>query len=74
MDTIATRRVTISGSKLAQAGSAYSSQFLGLTVVHTTWDGEQMVGTLDRFQHGYPVAVFADGRWARMDLDLAVVR
>lgn len=68
-----TRRVTVSARKVAEAGADYWQQFLGLQVVYTAFDGEQLVGVVEGFANGYPVIWFADGRWARGDLDLRVV-
>lgn len=81
LTTIRTRRVTISRTKIAQAGRQYSDRFLGLDVVWTSaWDGAQKVGVVESFgdaqsvaTYGYPVIRFADGTWASGDLDLAVI-
>lgn len=70
--TIQTRQTTISRRKWANLGPAYEAEWIGLSVVFTTSEGERRVGTIARWDAGYPVAEFADGTWARLDFTIEV--
>lgn len=61
------RTVTISKRKAANAGSAYTDQFLGLTAVEPTWDGDAFVGTVTSVDASLACAIITapDGRWMR---------
>lgn len=61
------RTVTISKTKAANAGSAYTDQFLGLTVAEATWEGDLFVGTVTRVDASLACAIITaeDGRWMR---------
>lgn len=61
------RTVTISKAKAANAGSRYTDQFLGLTVLEPTWDGTPFVGTVTRVDAtlGCAIITAEDGRWMR---------
>jgi hypothetical protein len=80
--TTGTRRIRISRNRLAIEGQAYAEKFIGLKVVYTDTDGNQHIGTLDRFGFdlihpsyaGYPIMVTAEGRWARLDYTVVVAR
>lgn len=71
--TIQTRQTTISARKLAFQGRDYEAEWIGTDVVYTTFEGDRLEGTIARFSGGYPVAVFPDGRWVRLDLTIEVV-
>jgi hypothetical protein len=60
-----TRRITISSRKVAYQGSRYTDQFLGLTAVEKTWEGENFVGTVTGFDGEYAILTAPDGRWMR---------
>ncbi len=69
-----TRRVTVSSRKVAYEGSRYTDQFLGLTVVEKTWEGQEFVGTVTEFRGEHAVITAPDGRWMRAaTTDLRVV-
>jgi hypothetical protein len=60
------RKVRISTRKIAEQGSAYSDQFIGLRVMHKTFSEGTLVGTVEGFgPGGYATVRFDDGRWAR---------
>lgn len=60
------RTVTISEAKAANAGSAYTDTFLGLTVVEATADGHAFTGKVTAVDSlGYATVTDADGRWMR---------
>lgn len=61
------RTVTISKRKAANAGSAYTDQFLGLTAVEPTWEGDAFVGTVTAVDAtlGCAIITAPDGRWMR---------
>lgn len=43
-------------------------QYFGRQAIHTTWDGDEIVGTLrpnTEFSSGFPIIEFDDGGWAR---------
>lgn len=68
------RRVTISQRKVANAGAAYSDQFLGLDVLYRTWDGDLLVGRIESVDITGVVLRFDDGKWTRTSgLDLTVL-
>lgn len=66
-----TRWTRISQRKTAFMGAAYTDQWVGLQVVHTTTPccalhpAERLVGVIERFDGFYPIIRFADGKWAR---------
>lgn len=68
-----TRRVTISSTKAANAGPAYTDQFLGLPVAVQTYEGDTLLGTVEDVRTDGVVVRFPDGRWMRRGYDLAVV-
>lgn len=74
-----TRRVTLSARNVAEEGSRYTDAFVGLIVAHTTASGDVLTGVVESFTNpvtgavGWPVIRFADGRWARGTLELAVI-
>lgn len=68
-----TRHTRISHTKVATRGDAYTRTWIGVPVVYTTWDGERLAGVIDRFQDVYPVVVFPDGRWARLNSHVEVI-
>jgi len=47
--------------------------WIGRKAIFTTWEGQEMVGTIDGFHQGYPRVVFPDGRWARLDRVVTLV-
>jgi len=54
-------------------GAAYTDQWIGTRVIFTGWNGERHEGVISRFDGNYPVATFADGRWARLDRTIEIV-
>jgi len=73
--TITTRRTTVSQRKIAFMGDDYRNTWLGTQAVFTTWEGERLIGTITHWSDygSYPCVTFADGTWARLDLDVEVV-
>ena len=50
MNTIQTRKVTLSNRKLNNIGKDYQDTFLGLDAVFTSFNGERTVGTITHFK------------------------
>lgn len=59
----------------AEASTAYTGKdhlapILGKSAVYTTWEGDRLVGTVERAKgaliNDLPIVRFADGRWARL--------
>jgi hypothetical protein len=71
---------TVSRKRIAFEGRAYTDRFVGAPAVHTTWEGEHMVGVVESWgAHGaipvgdeHCVIRFPDGRWARGSVDSLV--
>lgn len=73
--TLETRTTTISARKVAQVGPEYTRTWVGLPVVFTTYEGDRLVGVLEWADYAhYPIVRFPDGRWARLDYTIEVVR
>lgn len=53
-----------------EGGREYAATYIGLPVIYTTWDGQQMLGEVTEFTEAegmpYPVARFDGGMWARL--------
>ena len=74
MNTVQTRKVTLSNRKLNNIGKDYRDTFLGLNAVFTSFNGERTVGTITHFtDNRFPCVTFADGGWARLDLTIELV-
>jgi len=74
MNTIQTRKVTLSNRKLNNIGKHYQDTFIGLNAVFTSFNGERTVGTITHFQDNrFPCVTFADGTWSRLDLTIELV-
>ena len=74
MNTIQTRKVTLSNRKLNNIGKDYRDTFLGLNAVFTSFNGERTVGTITHFtDNRFPCVTFADGGWARLNLTIELV-
>lgn len=69
-----TRHTRISARKWAFQGDEYASQWVGIRVMHTTYDGDRIEGVIESLDgSGFPIIRFADGRWARGDSHIEVV-
>lgn len=71
-----TRHTTISRRRLAAEGSdTYRQTWIGLSAIHTSWDGTRSVGTITHFTPNgmYPCVTFPDGTWARLDREVEIV-
>ena len=74
MNTIQTRKVTLSNRKLNNIGKDYRDTFIGLNAVFTSFNGERTVGTITHFQDNrFPCVTFTDGTWSRLDLTIELV-
>lgn len=72
VDPIPTHQTRISARKLATT-PRFADEWVGTLVVHTTFDGERLVGKIDRFEGMRPIITFADGRWAFGSLSVEVI-
>ena len=71
-----TRHTTISRRRLAAEGSdTYRQTWIGLSAIHTSWEGTRTVGTITHFTRDgmYPCVTFPDGTWARLDHEVEIV-
>ncbi len=67
-----TRRTRISDRKAGNA--AYQATWQGKRAVHTTFEGERIIGVIDwPVGQQYPIIRMADGRWARQTNALEMV-
>ena len=75
MNTIQTRKVTLSNRKLNNIGKDYRDTFIGLDAIFTSHNGERTVGAITHFKDNrFPCVTFADGGWARLDLTIELVK
>lgn len=54
----------ISERKIAYGVTDYIDGWLGAAVIFRTYEGEALVGHIERFDGTRPVLTFADGGWA----------
>ena len=74
MNTIQTRKVTLSNRKLNNIGKDYQDTRIGLDALFTSFNGDRTVGTITHFKdHRFPCVTFTDGTWSRIDLTIELV-
>jgi len=74
MNTVQTRKVTLSNRKLNNIGKDYQDTFIGLNAEFTSFNGERTVGTITHFtDNRFPCVTFTDGTWARLNLTIELV-
>lgn len=68
-----TRVIKLSEWSINTLGREYTDRVVGMRAVYTTYDGDKLIGTITRWERGYPIIEFDDGRWARLDNDAITV-
>ena len=61
-----TKLVTISTAK-ASKSKTYRDSWIGTKAFYTTYEGDEILGTITHWQQYFPVVTFNDGTWGRLD-------
>ena len=66
------RMVTISTNK-ASKSKQYCDSWIGTKAFWTSYEGDEILGTITHWHQWYPVVTFDDGTWARLDESFLVM-